>query len=425
MTPNNTPIDPSVANNFKLLINGSKCIAYRFSVYDTSNNRITPPSGNRVNLSSPLYNGDELSISVAENLLTAGNNYKWQIDLYANELTVSSINTTTDILTISNHNLNTGDIVYIQSTGTLPSGTSAFTIYYIRKISTNEIALYATYEAAKSNGTKVNLTSVGSGTITISNIAISEQIPFSAYNTPTVSLSVSSINTQSYEFVPTYTHSQGIIANKFNAYLADINNNIIDESGEIYSSNVRYTFDGMLNDTTYKVKFDITNAINQTVSTGWINFTVSYDVPSLIIKPTATNLTDESSVLFEWLNAVQNLSVVTGTYSYANNFITSGNNALLLNSGAVLTINNLNIGIESTDGWVWKPNSTSYTGDIIKLEDTNTGNYIKIGYNGTNFYRNINGEVFNNRAKSLQSNKVYLIVRIPSELIVLDFATIS
>ncbi len=69
--------------------------------------------------SGTLYDGDLLNISVAKNSLDAGNQYKWQVNMYSTILTVSSVNTTNDTMAITNHNLLAGDIVYIASTGNL------------------------------------------------------------------------------------------------------------------------------------------------------------------------------------------------------------------------------------------------------------------------------------------------------------------
>jgi len=424
MSPQNTAIVPSVDNDFTLIIDGSSCIAYRLSVYDFNNNKITPPSTDRVDLGSTLYDDDTLTITVSSGTLTAGNNYKWQIELYANDLTVSNVDTGTDVLTSNNHNLNTGDIIYIQATTTIPAGLSAFTKYYVRKLTANTFTLYTTYEGAKSGGTAIDITSAGAGTITISNIAISEQIPFYVYSAPTLVLSTASITEQSFEFVPVYTQAENIIVNKFNAYLYDSNDVLLEETDDIYSANVRYTFDGLLSGSTYKVKFIATNAAGQECTTGLVSFSVSYVSLALTLRPEVTNKPNTSSILMEWSGIYQLTGVVTGASSYTSDFIETGNTALQLDAGTILEFSDVNITTLSTETFLWYPSSISFTGNIKKWENTDTGDYLIIGYNGDRFYVNINGTLFYNPLYDLVVSIVYLLAIKENSLIVVEFATI-
>lgn len=82
--------------------------------------------------------------------------------------TVSAINTGANELTINNHPFNTGERVYIASTASLPSGTSAETEYFVINIGVNTIKLAANAVDA-GNGTAIDITTTGSGTITVSN----------------------------------------------------------------------------------------------------------------------------------------------------------------------------------------------------------------------------------------------------------------
>lgn len=424
MTPQNTAVDPSVDNDFEVVQNGGTCIAYRFRVFDVNNNLVATPSTNRVDLGSTVYNGESVPHTVTAGSLVAGNEYRYQFDMYGNDLTVSSIDTGTDILTVNNHNLNTGDIVYIQATTSLPGGTSAYTVYYVGRVSANEIALYATYEAAKIDGTKVNLTDVGSGTITISNIAISPQVKFFAYSTPSLVLTGGTLTEQSVEFVPVYTQAEGILVTSFNAYLYDSDGNLEEESGEIFSSNVRYTFSGLRSGLSYKVQFTATNSRGQVADTGLVDYDVSYAVPSIGIEPSVTNQANRSSVLVEWSDIVQIVGSITGSSSYVQDFVTSGNTALNLAAGSILEFTGLTIGTSQTLSFIWYPDSTAFVGDIVKMENTTTGDYLTVSYDGTRFYRTINGVDFYEPDKALAANNVYLIAITSSDLFIVDYATI-
>ncbi len=77
----------------------------------------------------------------------------------------------------------------------------------------------------------LHIITTGDGTITVSNIALSDEIPFTSYSEATLELTVDTITSQSYTFVPTYTHPEGILVNKFEAFLYNDSNEIIDQSG--------------------------------------------------------------------------------------------------------------------------------------------------------------------------------------------------
>jgi len=100
MEPNEMVLDPTIENKFSVLVNGTKCIGYRFSVYDAADALVEKASTEKTLLETPLYNDDLLEIPVATDVFTAGNEYKWQIALYANDV----IATGTHILRI--HGLN-------------------------------------------------------------------------------------------------------------------------------------------------------------------------------------------------------------------------------------------------------------------------------------------------------------------------------
>jgi hypothetical protein len=74
----------------------------------------------------------------------------------------------TDILTLTNPRItwSTGDEVEVSTSGTLPTGLSASTVYYVIAVADLTIKL-ATSSANASAGTAIDLTSAGTGTHTI------------------------------------------------------------------------------------------------------------------------------------------------------------------------------------------------------------------------------------------------------------------
>lgn len=86
---------------------------------------------------------------------------------YFNETgAVSAVDVGGNTFTINNHGYNTGERVYISSTGTVPGGVSAGVQYFIINTGVNSVQL-ASSAANAAGGTPIDITSTGSGTITI------------------------------------------------------------------------------------------------------------------------------------------------------------------------------------------------------------------------------------------------------------------
>lgn len=423
MTPNNVPIIQSEDNDFICIIDGVPCNAYRFLYYDESD---TETATARIDLGTPILNDEELSITVSASTFTSAENYRWQVVLYANNVGVSSVDAGTDILTTSvPYNLNTGDIIYIQSTGSVPTGTSEFTKYYIRRFSSTTLALYLTSEAARSDGTKVDITGAGSGTITISNVAISEQIPFSVYSEPVLTLTGQTITSQDFIISPTYSHPEGVQVQQFDVTVRDQNGLIEVESLNNFTSNLDVELTGLISGNEINVSYTVLNTVGQEVEIIDVNFPISYTSAQVDIIPSVTNLPNESAIITEWTDAKVINGSISGSFSYEDDFIQSGNTAL--NLQGILTVNGLDISPEDTFAEVWKPNNHStFDGTISRRSNSITGDYEIIGYEqSTNrFYRDVNGSVFYNPTKALVSGQVYLIVLTPTTLYTLDYTTV-
>ena len=72
------------------------------------------------------------------------------------------------IVTKATHGLEDGDAVYFTTTGALPAGLTASTIYYIDYIDANTFYLCDTYAHAIADSDRIATTDAGSGTHTLS-----------------------------------------------------------------------------------------------------------------------------------------------------------------------------------------------------------------------------------------------------------------
>jgi hypothetical protein len=83
----------------------------------------------------------------------------------------AAVNTTTDVITVTAHGFTTGRKVQISNPGTLPTGISAATDYFVIYVDVDNIKL-ATSLANAQAGTNLDITAQGSGTNTITPTAL-------------------------------------------------------------------------------------------------------------------------------------------------------------------------------------------------------------------------------------------------------------
>ena len=410
----------------------------RFSVYNTQTEAITGTNPiditdvgvgyQTVRVQSDLYNGESLSVTVPANTLEPGNNYKWQIELFANRFNTNASSGNSSI-TATNHNLSTGDMVYIinSAEGTNVAGFTCYYIYYVRKIDKDHLALFNNIEGARNDAGRVtpNATTM----LTMSNVAISEQVPFDAYDAPTLTLESVTITQQSHTFRPVYYHPQGVMIQNFRALMR--NGGGLQRSENVPTSeqerdsglqeNIRleWTFDGLLSGNVYLVKFIVTTKTDQIVETDWVNFPVDYPTPDLGVAPEATNHPEISAVILEWAGIVQVVGDNVGEMDFVPNFGVVGNWGLKMEPYSRLIFSNLDIRLGSSPPMFWwQPTNSNFRGVIMRTENSLTGDHIEVGYNGTNFYKEVNGIVFNNAPMTISNTNIYFIAVTLDELFI-------
>lgn len=88
---------------------------------------------------------------------------------------VESVDTTLNLLTITGHDMIDGNFIYLSSTGTLPAPLESGVGYYVfTDAELDTFALAPTYDDAIAGTNLIDLTTVGSGDITIDNVVIKE-----------------------------------------------------------------------------------------------------------------------------------------------------------------------------------------------------------------------------------------------------------
>lgn len=103
--------------------------------------------------------------------LTKTSGTSFNNDYISTDFKFSAVDQVTDRLTAIDHGMNTGDGPFrIKASGTQPGGTTNSTNYYAIKVDNDRIKL-ATSATNAASGTAVNITSNGSGTITLEEVA--------------------------------------------------------------------------------------------------------------------------------------------------------------------------------------------------------------------------------------------------------------
>lgn len=428
MRPNNVVIDPNNEddNTFSLIVDGQICSAYRFVVYDLHGNINTSISTDLVTINEPLYDGDTLEHKVSPGSFTAGETYRWQVYLLASKQDITGVDAENNTYTVPNHNLVTGDSIFIFSTGTLPEGISEWKMYYVRRIDKDKIALFEYIDGAKNDAGRVTLPSpINGDTLYLYNGVQSEHIVFDVYDSPVITLESETITSHTHTWKPVYYHPQGVMVNHWEAFIVDPENDSdsdVVSSGDIYSSKIEWTYDGMLSGMTYWVWFKVVTNVGQVYRSPRVAFPVRYADVSVGMVPTAENDEDNSNVIVKWSSLIENIGKVTGDYSFVK-YLTDENHGLYLHSGSSLEYDELkvNAGNSSVPTFMWTPKESTFDGVIMKADNTLTGEFLEIGYDASVqcFWFSIDGgDKRYNAVQRIYPNLSYMIGMAGSELIV-------
>lgn len=106
------------------------------------------------------------------------------------------------------------------------------------------------------------------------------------------------LNTTTYEFIFEYDQTDGELLNSWQMIVYDMNNSKLSDSTVQYNDEtLAYTFSGFSNTNRYKIRLigDTVNGIK--LDTGYIEFSVSYDLTTLFSMIDCTNLPKQGAIL--------------------------------------------------------------------------------------------------------------------------------
>ena len=303
--------------------------------------------------------------------------------------------------------------IYNNDTGALLYDSTKLTLNPV--LYNNQTLLHTV--PANSVGTVRNLKwtlSIWNGSETVT----SREKFFNNYSKPTLSLSPATINTQTYTFIATYSQAQNIPPKQFKYTLFNSNQSEISNSDWQFNGSVVWTFDGFISGNIYYVRIETYDIYNVYTVSGDVEFNVSYTQPSALLAPTVENLYEDSGIKIVFSGVFDNVGSSAGTIAYVDDYHNPTGKALSLASGATAMWNNLKIQDVFTDIFAWKPPATNFTGRIKRIENTSTGKYFEIGYDGNKFYYNINGIIQYTIPIVLDTNKWYLMIVLNNRIVV-------
>lgn len=326
--PNNNVVDASINNNFSWLFNGDNLASYRVDVYKL--NESTTSYTNTVTPSTTVYGGDTVTFTLPANTLQNAQDYIWKLTEFEANPTMFVING--KFVTI------TSDTEFVISTQMTTVQKDMFLYYnnqYKKIIEYKSTDGTCKIESAFTTKPEAGKTySVYSSFITTLN-----GFYFKTRNTPVVSIdditsdskdAAGNLNQRQYTFVGHYAQAQNVSIKYHNWSLYNANTNVlIEETDDIYNSNIKYTFDGFVTGIQYKVVLHIETQDGVQVSVDKV-FNVLYSSPEVIDSPLVT-LNSEHNAAKLYYNIVKvSYPNINGEYEFTDN------NTLHIKSGDLI-----------------------------------------------------------------------------------------
>ena len=365
--PNNVTIDGSLANTFSFEFSGNKLSS--FKIYATLNGSSTAVYTS-AQTTFPAYNGDTVSLSVPSGTFTNGNTYLWYVTQYEENPTMFIAGNTV-VSTSTTTNVYIGVYTAVKANMYLKINGQSRQISSYN--STTGLAVVSTAFPS--------IPSVGATWEVYSNfITATSAFSFKVKALPVQSISniLSTITARHYTFLGAYTQAQNTEVKYHRWSLYDTSNNTIDDTGNVYSSYLSYSFDGFISGNGYTIKLlTMNNDGIETITTE--TFTVSYSAPVVSAPPKIEFLDDKNAVKLYYYGAKQNTPVTTGaTYSIVDSTVFPDNKQLEITNGEITynhdTFDNMSVMLQ------FVPLNTTY-GNICEIDG------ITITFDGITFYK--------------------------------------
>lgn len=384
--PDGQALDGEVDNIFSCMISGTICTAYQITIYNRDNNSIVYQGKvNNVN----KYNQEELEMDIPANSFTNGKDLIWGARLWTDvadmKIASNKIISVEDDITIkiepySGSRIKGGQKIYINNK------------YYT--VSGYDLSPDGTFGYLFTLETLSNVNAGDLFTI-YSDFIDTPKYFFKARNSPQISITdmPSNISSRRYNFIGNYSQIQNVPIQYYIFNLYDSLYNLIDTTGKIYSSNIKYTFDGFTNGETYYLELICNNQDNVEIITDKHKFSVSYVQPNMDLSIGSIVLEDKDAVRLILEPDKTSVPKFNGQYSIIENFPFVGTNSASISKDNLIYDNisevPLNINDESYTLFMSTRLNNGFQGKIIELSGDNNSRYIEL--KNYTFYDNNNG----------------------------------
>lgn len=357
VTPTKKSVDIRVLDQYLTMeiSTNSSVIAYQLFMLDWNNSQRY--NGSKVNLSTPLYNGDTLYIEIpapSVSYLENGNDYKWYVYLYQEEanmyitngiiqsvdsnyrLTIQqNINIMPgmyfkyggDSIKITSYSAETGVVVLESAPSLTPTAGTTYTIYSDFIKTTPEYILYAR-----------------------------EMPTVSITNAPTT------LTTKNYTFNATYSQADNepIISHRWLIGIPSGNGTfeVVYDTGDVYNANLSFTYDAFRSGIQYLAELEVTSTYENIGYSGFIYFNVEYETLEYLEQPVARLDCNKNAIQIDWVaptdfapslidNNIYSGNIQPGTMRNNSFYIEKGLSNIL--PGFNIIIGNVKFTIESYD----------------------------------------------------------------------------
>ena len=234
---------------------------------------------------------------------------------------------------------------------------------------------------------------------------------FNASSPPSIDFATSvpsTITTPAYTFIGSYSQAEGVQVKYFEIILRGNNGQTLATSGRVSDSpnNIRHRFNGLISGQSYSVQ--IIGATQQDVefATGITPFNVLYIVPKALVNPKAT-LNPDSSITIDTGKIYAINGTTNGNVSYEPNYLYTGNVGLNLEDEDANVQFEVNFSPPFTAHWLISI-PIDFSGVLGIIRGIDDIYYASLGYDGTRFYLDVNGDLYYDTAHAL-SGGVYIV----------------
>lgn len=260
---------------------------------------------------------------------------------------------------------------------------------------------------------------------TATETLVGRQTVYFTSSAPIFTLDVDPVATsQSFTVAGSYSQSEGVGLSYWYYELYDDDGDLIEQTDHAYNPSMSYEFTGLTNGSTYQIRAFGETQQQLLIQTDVYTFDVSYSQPTVVIVPELSILEDSVSLKADFGQADFIEGTSDGSTSYISNFMYSGNKGFDIDVNSLLKFSNISIGTTGSYQDIRKFDN-DFIGTYLKLSNSTTNDYCKVGYDGNTFFKNINGNIEFSQVHLMDYSHFYLTVVQYEHVYILEFSSAS